>query len=127
MCYNRIIKKQRTNQKEENKMYRYKKPVYSEEQYRRWAEQERKAKEFAERHSSETIKDFYVAGYTIRCIQRKYDKCMNKENEYGVQVWTTNPETALIENIFDSCVSNKWFNNPTEANQHFKEMKAMCY
>jgi hypothetical protein len=113
--------------KENKTMYRYRKPVYSKEQYRIWAEEGRKAKEFAEKHSSETVKDYEIAGYTIRCIQRKYDKCMNKENEYGVQVWADKPENVPIEKIHDYCVSNEWFNNPTEANEHFKQMKAMCY
>lgn len=104
------------------------KPVYSEETLKGWAEAERKQKEFAEKHSSETIKDYEVAGYTIRCIQRKYDKYMKGyENEYGVQVWTDKPENVSLENIHDCCVSNEWFNNPTEANEHFKQMKAMCY
>lgn len=108
-------------------MYRYKKPVYSEEQYKRWdAAEEYKQKMYKE-HSSETTKDYEVAGYTIRCIQRKYDKCMNKENEYGIQVWTDKPENVSFENIYDCCISNEWFNNPTEANEHFKRMKAMCY
>lgn len=101
--------------------------VYSEETLKGWAEAERKAKEFAEKHSFETVKDYEVAGYTIRCIQRKYDKCMNKENEYGVQVWADKPENVSLENVFESCVSNRWFNNPTEANEHFKQVKEMCY
>ncbi len=106
---------------------RYNKPVYSEEQYKRWdAAKEYKQKMYKE-HSSETIKDYEVAGYTIRCIQRKYDACMKKENEYGVQVWTDKPENVPIEKIYDYCVSNEWFNNPTEANEHFKQVKAMCY
>lgn len=108
-------------------MYKYNKPVYSKEQYDVWAQAEKKAKEFAQKHSSETVKDYEVAGYTIRCIQRKYDACMNKENEYGVQVWTCNPGTVSIENIFDSCVSNEWFNNPEQANECFKKTEAMCY
>ena len=48
------------------------------------------------------------------------------ENEYGVQVWMDNPETVPVGKVFESCISNEWFNNPTEANEHFKEMKAMC-
>ena len=108
-------------------MYRYKKPVYSEEQIRKWAESSVKHSEWMKSHTTETVKDFEIAGYTIRCIQRKYDACMKKENEYGVQVWTQNPDTVKIENIMEACVSNEWFNNPTEANEYFKEAKAMCY
>lgn len=80
-------------------------------------------------HSSETIKDkdYEVAGYTIRCIQRKYDACMDKENEYGIQVWTEDPNTVKIKDVVDACVSNDWFNNCNEANVRFKELKAMCY
>lgn len=78
-------------------------------------------------HTRETTKDYEISGYTIRCIQRKHDKCMNKENEYGVQVWTQNPNTVSIEHVFDACISNNWFDNPTEANEHFKTVKAMCY
>ena len=108
-------------------MYHYKKPVYSEEQIQRWEESSIKHSEWMKSHTSETVKDFEIAGYTIRCIQRKYDACMNKENEYGVQVWTCNPDNVQPENIFESCISNEWFNNPTEANEHFKQVKAMCY
>ena len=108
-------------------MYKYNKPVYSKETLDRWAEAGDKAKEFAQKHSSEIVKDYEVAGYTIRCIQRKYDGCMNKANEYGVQVWTCNPDTASIEDVFDCCISNEWFNNPDEANKCFKKVKAMCY
>lgn len=128
LLYNQV-KRERTKQtvKENKTMYRYRKPVYSKEQYRIWAEEGRKAKEFAEKHSSETVKDYEIAGYTIRCIQRKYDACMKKENEYGVQVWTCNPDNVQPENIFESCISNEWFNNPTEANEHFKQVKGMCY
>lgn len=108
-------------------MYKYNKPVYSEETLKRWEESGDKAKEFAKKHSSERVKDYEVAGYTIRCIQKKYDSCMNKANEYGVQVWTCNPETVAVEDIFDCCVSNEWFNNPDEANKCFKKVKAMCH
>lgn len=106
---------------------RYRRPVYSEETLRGWEEAERKAKEFAEKHSNEIVKDYEVAGYFIRCIQRKYDACMKKENEYDIQVWTCNPENVQPDEIFETCVSNEWFNNPEEANEHFKEMRAMCY
>lgn len=131
LLYNQVKREQtkqnKTNREGEKEMYKYKKPVYSEETLKGWAEAERKAKEFAEKHSFETVKDYEVAGYTIRCIQRKYDACMNKENEYGVQVWTGKPENVSLENVFESCVSNRWFNNPTEANEHFKQVKEMCY
>lgn len=108
-------------------MSKYQKPVYSKETLDRWAEAGRKSKEFAKKHSSEVIKDYKVEGYTIRCIQRKYDTCMKKENEYGVQVWMCNPDTVTVEDIFDCCVSNEWFNNPDDANKRFKQVKAMCY
>lgn len=36
-------------------------------------------------------------------------------------------KTVSIENVFDSCVSNEWFNNPEQANEYFKKTKAMCY
>ena len=108
-------------------MYKYKKPVYSEETLKGWEEAEQKAKEFAEKHSFETVKDYEIAGYTIRCIQRKYDKCMNKENEYGVQVWADKPENVPVEKINDYCVANEWFNNPEQGNEYFKQVKAMCY
>lgn len=101
--------------------------VYSKEQYKRWAEAERKSKEYAKKHSSEIVKDYEVKGYTIRCIQRKYDSCMGKENEYGVQVWSQNPDTVKPEKVVECCMSNQWFNNATEANEHFKNMKEMCY
>lgn len=52
---------------------------------------------------------------------------MKKENEYGVQVWTEKPENVSVDRVFEYCISNVWFNNPTEANEHFKSVKAMCY
>ena len=107
--------------------YHYNKPVYSKEQIQKWAESSIKHSEWMKAHTFETIKDLEIAGYTIRCIQRKYDACMKKENEYGVQVWTQNPDTVKIENVFDACVSNDWFNNCDDANKRFKEVKAMCY
>ena len=105
----------------------YIKPNYTKETLDRWAEQERKNKEFAEKHTNETTKDYEVNGFIIRCIQRKYDECMKKENEYGVQVWTEKPENVSVDRVFEYCISNVWFNNPTEANEHFKSVKAMCY
>lgn len=108
-------------------MKRYRKPVYSEETLKGWAESSIRHSEWMKSHTSETVKDYEIAGYVIRCIQRKYDKCMNKENEYGIQVWTDKPENVPIEKIIDSCLSNEWFDNPTEANEHFKTVKAMCY
>ena len=110
-----------------NYSWKYKKPVYSEETLKGWAEAEKRAKEFAEKHSEETIKVYEVNGFYIKCIQRKYDACMKGyENEYGVQVWMDNPDIVPVGKVFESCISNEWFNNPTEANEHFKEMKAMC-
>ena len=105
----------------------YKKPVYSEETLKNWADTEKSIKEFAEKHSEETIKIYEVNGFYIKCIQRKYDACMRKENEYGVQVWLDNPDTVTIDKVFESCIINNWFDNPKEANEYFKEMKAMCY
>ena len=107
--------------REVNKMkhgYRYKKPTYSAEQYKYWEEGVDKLREFAKAHSSETEKIYEVHGFYIVCIQRKYDKCMDKENEYGIQVWMSedrkNPE---------DCVENEWFNNPKEANLAFISYK----
>lgn len=108
-------------------MRKYNKPVYSEEQYKRWEEYEKRHHDFMKKHTHETIKDYEVNGYVIRTIQRKYDECMNEENEYGVQVWTNKPENVPVDKVFEQCVSNYWFNNPTEANEHFKIVKAMCY
>ena len=106
---------------------RYNKPVYSDEQIKKWADASVRHSNYMKAHTNETVKDFEVAGYIIRCIQRKYDACMNKENEYGIQVWTEDPNTVKIENVADACVSNDWFNNCNEANARFKEVKAMCY
>lgn len=52
---------------------------------------------------------------------------MGKENEYGIQVWTQNPDTVKPEKVVECCMSNQWFNNANEANEHFKNMKEMCY
>ena len=105
--------------------YYYNKPVYSEETIKEWNEWLKNVGEFAEKHTHETKKMYEVNGYYIECIQRKYDACMKKENEYGVRVWMQNPETT--KTTCGSCLSNDWFNNAEEANKHFKEVKAMCY
>lgn len=106
--------------------HKYTKNHYSKEQIEYWAECERKSYEFNKKHSSEVIKDYNIDGYVIRCIQRKYDKVLKKENEYGIQVWTKNPNECGLEEIFDSCINNEWFNNPCEANNYFLQMKEMC-
>lgn len=105
----------------------YIKPNYTKETLDRWAEQERKNKEFAEKHTNETIKDYEVNGFVIRCIQRKYDECMKKENEFGIQVWLRRPEEVTADKVFENCLSNDWYNNAEEANKRFKEVKEMCY
>ena len=105
--------------------YTYKRPVYSEETKRGWAEAERREKEFSRKHSKETIKDYEIKGCIVRCIQRKYDECMKKENEYGIQVWVQKPENIPIENLAENCLYNKWFNNAGEANKEFQRVKEM--
>lgn len=107
--------------------YRYNKPVYSKETLDEWGKQERKHKEFVKKHSNCTEKIYEVNGYFIKCIQNKYDACLGKENEYGVQVWLRNPEEVTADKVFENCLSNDWFDNAEEANKYFKEMKAMCY
>lgn len=107
--------------------YRYRKPVYSKEQYRIWAEQGRKNREYVERHSHRTEKTYEVNGYFIKCIQNKYDACLEKENEYGIQVWLRRPEEVTADKVFENCLSNDWYNNAEEANKRFKEVKEMCY
>ena len=106
---------------------RYNKPVYSKEQYKRWAESEKRHHDFMRKHTQETRKVYEINGYFVECIQRKYDACMRKENEYGIRVWTQHPETVKIENINDVCVTNDWYNNSEEANKRFLEVKEMCY
>lgn len=106
---------------------RYRKPVYSKEQYRKWAEQGRKNREYVERHSHRTEKTYEVNGYFIKCIQNKYDVCLEKENEYGIQVWLRRPEEVTADKVFENCLSNDWYNNAEEANKRFKEVKEMCY
>ena len=102
---------------------RYTRPVYSKETYEYWGECERKSKEFAERHSKETEKCYKVNNLYIWCIQRKYDACMNKENEYGIQVWTREDR-----NIFEGaeCLVNEWYDTPDEANKSFLVWKGQC-
>lgn len=68
---------------------------------------------------------YEVNGFFIECIQRKYDSCMKKENEYGIRVWTKNPSTVNVNEVSDTCLSNDWFNNAEEANEHFKTVKEM--
>lgn len=83
-----------------------------------------KTQVYSEDHCKEVIKEYNVNGYVIRCIQRNYDKCMNKENEYGIQVWTKNPETVTLEELIEACTYN-WFDNANEANEAFKTVMAM--
>lgn len=99
----------------------YGRPSYSEETLKRWTEQQKKDREFAERHSQETTKDYEVKDFIVRCIQRKYDACMKKENEYGIQIWMQKPEETTAE----SCFYNEWFNNVEQANEEFKRVKEM--
>lgn len=106
---------------------RYNKPVYSKEQYKTWEESEKRHHDFMRKHTQATKKVYEINGYYVECIQRKYDACMRKENEYGIRVWTQNPETVEIENINDACVTNDWYNNSEEANKRFLEVKGMCY
>lgn len=109
------------------KHYAYQKPVYSKETLKRWAEDDDKRKEYMNAHTNEMVKVREVSGYWIKCIQRKYDACMKKENEYGIQVFTSNPDTCGVEGIMDECVLNVWFNNCDDANRKFAEVMAMCY
>lgn len=106
---------------------RYNKPEYSEATYQYWAEQSRKNREYGERHSHCTEKTYEVNGYFIKCIQNKYDACLEKENEYGIQVWLRRPEEVTTDKVFENCLSNDWYNNAEEANKRFKEVKEMCY
>lgn len=78
--------------------------------------------EYRERHSHHTEKTYVVNGYFIKCIQNKYDACLEKENEYGIQVWL-----ITADKVFENCLSNDWYNNEEEANKRFKEVKEMCY
>ena len=102
-------------------MTRYKRAIYSAEQYKFWKESSRRRAMFFDAHSHITEKVFEVSGHYIRCIQRKYDTCLNKENQYGVQVW----ETKEYNNP-DNCLANEWFNTPEEANGRFLFWKANC-
>lgn len=105
---------------------RYNKPTYSKETIEAWNNQLKKNAEFARKHTHETKKIYEVNGYYIECIQRKYDACMKKENEYGIRVWTKNPKEVEVTEVYDVCLTNDWFNNAEEANKMFLEMKAMC-
>lgn len=105
-----------------NKWYKIRKNKYSKETIREWNEWLKNAGEFAEKHTKETKKVYEVNGYYIECIQRKYDACMKKENEYGIRVWEQNPETVKT---CETCLTNDWFNNANEANEHFKAVKEM--
>lgn len=91
------------------------------------AESEKRCHDFAKKHTAETVKVYEINGYFVECIQRKYDACMREENEYGIRVWTQNPETVKIDKVFEYCVSNDWYNNSEEANKRFLEVKEMCY
>ena len=95
---------------------------YSKETIKEWNEWLKNAGEFSKKHTKETKKVYEVNGYYIECIQRKYDSCMKKENEYGIRVWEQNPETV---NNCETCLTNDWFNNADEANEHFKAVKEM--
>lgn len=110
--------------------HKYTKNHYSEEQLAYWEECRKKSHEYAMAHMSETVKRYEVEGYFIICTQRKVDECMIKKgykSEYGIQVWTCNPDEVSADEIFEKCIVSQWFDNPTEANEYFKQVKAMCY
>ena len=103
----------------------YRERTYSDEQYKRWAERDRRTQEFQNAHSKQTEKVYKVNDLYIVCKSYLYDdiykKRYGKTNQYGIQVWE-DPTRQDPE----KCLSNKWFNSPAEANEWFKRMKAEC-
>lgn len=96
---------------------------YSMEQYYSAESLERFAKmdAFFVKHSHVTKKMYKVNDLYIRCIAYEYDKCLNRENSYGVQVW----ETETMTNP-ENCIMNQWFPDKTPANDFFKIAVAMA-
>lgn len=87
---------------------------------------ERSARYVAE-HTHESVRDYEVAGYYIRCIQIKYDSCLNRKNMYKIQVWVCNPENVKADEVYVMCVDNKTFDNPEDANNYYKRVRELCY
>lgn len=105
--------------------FRYRTPVYSEEQKRIWAERDRRTEAFYKAHSKQTEKVYKVNDLYIVCISYLHDEVYTKRygnrDRYSVQVW----EDETRQDI-DKCLSNKWFDTPEEANKWFLRMKAEC-
>ena len=91
---------------------------YSAEQHKIWDEAEERHSKFMIAHTHEKEMVFENHGFYIVCIQRKYDKCIDKKNEYGIQVWLTEDRTNP-----ENCLENQWFDTPQEANETFVRFK----
>lgn len=100
---------------------RYNKPVYSKETLKAWDEAEKRHSDFMKAHTHETVKVYKVKDLYIFCIQRKYDACMNRQNQYGIQVWE---DPTRMDS--EKCLANNWFNNPDDANKKFIFWKEQC-
>lgn len=103
--------------------YRYRKPVYSEETYKEWAEAEKKAAEYHRRHSREVEKVYKVNDLYIFCIARTYDECLKAmyEDTYIVSVWEDETRKDL-----NKCLAHKAFHSKEEANEYFNFIKTQC-
>lgn len=105
-------------------MYRYKKPVYSEEQYRRWTEQEKRRHECLEKHTHKVEKKYKVNDLYIFCIQTKYDDCLKgegKQDSYIISIWEDETRTDL-----DKCLVHNVYETAEEANKNFKFWIEQC-
>lgn len=92
---------------------------YTKETKESWKAAEKKDAEFAKKHSRESVKEYEINGFTIKCKKFEYDPCMKRENAYIVEVWETWDETNK------TCISTDTFKTPEEGNKHFKEIKMM--
>ena len=103
------------------KGFRKKRAVFSDETYELWGKRQKERKDFSDKHSHITERVVRVSDFFIVCIQRKYDPCMKRANQYGIQVWNTVDRTDP-----DHCLANEWFTNADEANERFLFLKANC-
>lgn len=103
---------------------------YSKEQLAYWKEKKYSYSDYISLHTNEMVKVYEINGYYIKCTQRKVDEVLASKgykSEYGVQVWSCNPEEVSPDELFDKYIDARWFKNPAEANEYFKQVKAMCY
>lgn len=52
---------------------------YTKETKESWKAAEKKDAEFTKKHSRESVKEYEINGFTIKCKKFEYDPCMKRE------------------------------------------------